>query len=147
VGRWPGWFCGDGAFEFIQRAVAALAGPEAVNRAIARDPDHPVGRGSEGGIERGGLFPNLQENILQDIFGFRAIAQDANRGPIQHRPELVVKLGQCLPVLRRDTPEQLSLDFVNCLSIHHKPVSRMPTFDRLRIGTDQPAPTTSPPSA
>jgi len=46
-----------------------------------------------------------------------------------------------------DAPEQLALDFVNCLSIHHKPVSRLPTFDRLRIGTDQPASTTAPPSA
>jgi len=95
---------------------------------------------AEVGIERGGLFPNLDEDVLNHFLGVSRIPQDAEGDREERRGDLIVEFRECREITGGNTLEQLrlsSLDLASRIWFEHN-LGILPALPgRKRIGTTQ----------
>ena len=83
-----------------------LFAADTVDRPPVRDRERPRANAAAGGIEPGGLAPDLDEHLLGDLLGLRRIAEDASRHAIDDRRQPVVERGERILITTSDLDHQ-----------------------------------------
>ena len=89
------------------RDLTALAANN-VERAIARDADHPCFRIAAAGVEASSVLENLNEGIMDRVLGKAGVSDNPQCNGIEMRRSQLIKPPECAPVAVGTTTDQES---------------------------------------